>query len=89
MTCISHLYIPFFMSRSTVFKNNKTQAIRVPKALAFPDDVKEVEIRREGEGLVVIPIRKSSWAEFFSKPGIDEDFLNDRQQPPMQERDWD
>ena len=77
------------MSRSTVFKNNKTQAIRVPKALAFPDDVKEVDIRREGEGLVVIPIRKRGWAEFFALPRIDEDFMNDRQQPPMQERDWD
>ena len=77
------------MPRSTVFKNNKTQAIRVPKALAFPDDVKEVEIRREGESLVVIPIRKWGWAEFFALPRIDEDFMNDREQPPMQERNWD
>ena len=77
------------MPRSTVFKNNKTQAIRVPKALAFPDDVKEVEIKREGDNLVVMPIRKNTWAEFFALPRIDSDFLNDRQQPPMQEGDWD
>jgi antitoxin VapB len=77
------------MSRSTVFKNNKTQAIRVPKALAFPDDVKEVEIKREGNNLVVMPIRKTSWAAFFALPRIDDDFLNDREQPPMQERNWD
>ena len=77
------------MSRSTVFKNNKTQAIRVPKALAFPDDVKEVEIKRDGENLVVMPVRRNSWKSFFALPRIDADFLNDREQPPMQERNWD
>jgi antitoxin VapB len=75
------------MSHSTVFKNNKTQAIRVPKALAFPDDVREVEIKRDGENLIVIPIRSNSWAEFFALPRIDNDFLKNREQPPMQERD--
>ena len=78
------------MARSTVFKSNKSQFIRIPKALAFPDDVSEVEICRQGECLVISPIRaagsKFSWAEFFAKPGIDEDFLQDREQPPMQER---
>lgn len=87
------MYIPkvyvFLMPRTTVFKNNKTQAIRVPKALAFPDDVKEVEIKRDGDNLIVMPVRKGSWAEFFALPRIDDDFMMDREQPPMQEREWD
>jgi antitoxin VapB len=86
------MYIPDvytdFMPRSTVFKNNKTQAIRVPKALAFPDDVKHVEIVKQGDNLLVMPVKKSSWEEFFKLPRIDDDFMNDREQPPMQERDW-
>ena len=88
MTCISLLYIHHSMPRSTVFKNNKTQAIRVPKALAFPDDVTAVEILKQGDNLLVMPIRKNKWEEFFSKPGVDEDFLQDREQGLPQERNW-
>ncbi|MBG1231426.1 type II toxin-antitoxin system VapB family antitoxin [Aestuariivirga litoralis] len=76
------------MSRSTVFKNNQTQAIRVPKALAFPDSVKNVEITRQGNGLLITPLVKSDWETFFSTPGIDEDFLSDRNQDLPQSRKW-
>ncbi|PJE80509.1 Antitoxin VapB [invertebrate metagenome] len=30
---------------TTVFMNNKTQAVRIPKELAFPEDVKRVIAR--------------------------------------------
>lgn len=78
------------MPQSTVFKNNKSQAIRLPKGVAFPEHVKKVEITKQGDSLLITPVAtKKSWEEFFSTPGIDEDFLKDRDQPPMQERDWD
>ena len=76
------------MSQSTVFKTNKTQAVRLPKAVAFPDHVKKVEITKQGDALLITPI-KSSWDEFFSTPGVDEDFLNDRKQGEPQKRKWD
>lgn len=76
------------MSQSTVFKTNKTQAVRLPKAVAFPDHVKKVEITKQGDALLITPI-KSSWDEFFSTPGVDEDFLKDRNQGEPQKRKWD
>ena len=34
---------------STVFKLNRSQAVRIPKHLAFPEGVREVYVRRKGE----------------------------------------
>ena len=73
------------MSQSTVFKTNKTQAVRLPKAVAFPDHVKKVEITKQGDALLITPI-KSSWDDFFSTPGIGDDFMLVRDQPPPQKR---
>lgn len=88
--CKLELYTPLVytnaMTQSTVFKTNKTQAVRIPKAMAFPDHVKQVNIIPHGNGLLIVPISKS-WDEFFNGPRIDEDFLIDRNQPPQQERD--
>jgi antitoxin VapB len=75
------------MTQSTVFKNNKTQAVRLPKALAFPDHVKKVNIIQHGDGLLILPV-KSTWEEFLSSPGIGDDFER-LEQPPMQIREDD
>ena len=32
------------MEKTTLFKSNRSQAVRLPKAVALPDDVKQVEI---------------------------------------------
>jgi antitoxin VapB len=61
------------MTQSTVFKTNKTQAVRLPKSVAFPDHVKKVKITQQGESLIVTPI-KSSWVEFMKSAGIGDDF---------------
>jgi antitoxin VapB len=73
------------MSQSTVFKTNKTQAIRLPKAVAFPDHIKKVKITPHGKGLLITPIG-DSWEDFFASPGIGDDFMNDREQPEPQKR---
>jgi len=36
------------MTRSTVFLTNRSQAVRLPKSVAFPEDVHQVEIIRLG-----------------------------------------
>jgi antitoxin VapB len=75
------------MTQSTVFKNNKTQAVRIPKALAFADNVKKVKILQQGNGLFIVPmVSAGSWAEFFESPGIGDDFMSDREQPLPQRR---
>jgi antitoxin VapB len=81
--------------KSTVFKNNRTQAIRIPKALAFPDDVKEVEIVKHGDGILVRPRTKpkfASWEEYFARrTRASDDFMADRKDLPQQDRKfpWD
>ena len=43
---ISHLYITEkerAMTSSTVFTSNRSQAVRLPKAVAFPEDVQHVD----------------------------------------------
>ena len=75
------------MTQSTVFKTNKTQAVRLPKALAFPDSVKKVNITQQGDSLVITPI-KTSWVEFMKSAGIGDDFER-LPQPPMQIREDD
>jgi antitoxin VapB len=74
------------MSRSTVFKSNKTQAVRLPKAVALPEHVKKVEIIAKGSARVILPAG-GTWADFFAGPRLDDDFLSERNQPLPQHRD--
>ena len=74
------------MSQSTVFKSNKTQAVRLPKAVALPDHVKKVEIIAKGSARMILPAG-GSWADFFAGPQLDDDFLAERNQPLPQRRD--
>ena len=75
------------MTRSTLFKNNKTQAVRLPKAVAFPDDVHEVEIVKRGQIRIISPIGRR-WHEFFLHvPNASQDFMSNRMQPAAEERE--
>lgn len=72
------------MSTTTsLFLSNRTQAVRLPKDVAFPDHVREVVILKEGDRRVIVP-RDRLWDDFFDQPGIE---LPDREQPAMQERE--
>lgn len=74
------------MARSTVFTSNRTQAVRLPKAVALPEDVRHVEIVKVGRGRLISPAGHS-WDEFFDGPGASDDFMRDREQPAAQERE--
>jgi len=75
------------MARSTVFKTNRSQAVRLPKAVAFPEDVKEVEIIRRGAALIISPVGRR-WDDFFEHgPRATEDFMDDWKQPEAEERE--
>ena len=71
------------MARTKLFRSNRSQAVRLPKEVAFPEGVKDVTIIREGARRVIVPAN-AVWDDFFDAPGID---LPPRQQPPAQERD--
>lgn len=71
------------MVRTTVFLPNRSQAVRLPKDVAFPDDVKQVTVWRDGKRRVIAPVG-ALWDEFFEAPGID---LGSRNQPAAQGRE--
>ena len=71
------------MTRTTLFQSNKTQAVRLPKDVAFPPGVREVAIIRDGARRVIMPA-SSLWDDFFDALGID---LGERVQPEHQVRE--
>ena len=71
------------MSRTTLFKSNRSQAVRLSKDVAFPDNVRAVTILKDGRRRVIVP-SDSAWDDFFDAPGIQ---LGDRVQPPADERE--
>ncbi|MFT4030494.1 MAG: type II toxin-antitoxin system VapB family antitoxin [Protaetiibacter sp.] len=74
------------MVRTSVFRSNRTQAVRLPKAVAFPADVHDVDIIAAGSARVVVPAG-GAWDYWFSQGArVDDDFLRDRDQPVAQER---
>ncbi|MGD0863975.1 MAG: type II toxin-antitoxin system VapB family antitoxin [Rhizomicrobium sp.] len=74
------------MTRSTVFKSNRSQAVRLPKPVAFPDGVHDVEIVRVGKSRVISPAGKR-WDDLFENgPRASEDFMSNRTQPAAEER---
>jgi antitoxin VapB len=74
------------MTRTTVFRNNKTQAVRLPKDVALPEDVREVDVIAVGEARVITPAggRIDYWFDHGLR--VTADFLEHRGQPRAQER---
>ena len=62
------------MTRSTVFTSNGSQAVRLPKAVAFPPGVHQVDILKVGRSRVIVP-RGQRWDDLFSGgPRLSDDF---------------
>lgn len=75
------------MARSTVFVTNRTQAVRLPKAVAFPEEVRQVEVLKIGHGRLIVP-QGRRWDDLFDGgPRASDDFLPQRDQPPAEERE--
>lgn len=74
------------MEQSTVFKSNKSQAIRLPKAVALPDSVKKVDIVKLGHARLIAPAGEV-WDSWFDGPGASDDFMRERDQPEAQQRE--
>lgn len=75
------------MTRSTVFLTNRSQAVRLPKAVAFPDDVHQVDIVCIGQSRVITPAGRRWDDLFLNGPRATEDFMAERQQPAPEERE--
>jgi antitoxin VapB len=81
------IYEKSSMTSSTVFTSNRSQAVRLPKAVAFPESVHQVDILRIGSSRVIVP-RGRRWDDFFQHTArASEDFMIDREQPPAEPRE--
>jgi len=68
------------MTTAKLFANGGSQAVRLPKSMRF--DGEEVEIRRFGDGVLLLPIGGVDWDDWFA--GLYEftdDFMAERNQP--------
>ena len=74
------------MEQGAVFKSNRSQAIRMPKALALPDDVNRVDIVAVGRSRIISPAGES-WDSWFEGDDVSSDFMASREQPADQERE--
>lgn len=76
------------MTTTKLFMNNRTQAVRLPRDVAFPDSVHDVEITVRGETRVITPVggRWKDWAA--NRTTVSDDFMAERDQGVAEERDW-
>jgi antitoxin VapB len=70
-----------------LFKSNQTQAVRLPKDVAFPEGVTEVEIIKVGNSRVISPVGHRWDAFFADEHKLSDDFLLDRDQGEFEERE--
>lgn len=75
------------MAKSTVFKTNRSQAVRIPKELALPENVRRVEVIAVGSGRLIVP-EGQSWDHWFEYgPRLTDDFRTDLDDLPPEERE--
>ena len=72
-----------------LFKSGRSQAVRLPKAFRF--EGKEVRISRHGNGVLLEPVNfdEKGWLAELDHYRADPLLQNGREQPPMQELDFD
>ena len=66
------------MAASTVFTNNRTQAVRLPAELRFPDSVKKVDVRVVGQERIIAPAEQAWDSFFFGAETASEDLMAER-----------
>ena len=75
------------MTSSTVFTSNRSQAVRLPKAVAFPEEVHHVDILKIGPSRVIAP-QGRRWDDLFlNGPRLTDDFPAERHQPKTEARE--
>ena len=75
------------MKTTKVFKSGNSMAVRIPKGFGLKEG--EVYIKREGDTIVIIP-KESRWDRLYRElEGVPEtrDFMREREQPEVQERE--
>ena len=75
------------MAISSVFINNRTQAVRLPVELRLPEGVRKVEVRARGNERIISPVGQT-WDSFFlGGPAVSDDFMAERASQHQAERE--
>ncbi len=75
------------MPTAKIFKSGNSQAVRIPKDFRFASGVRELSIRREGDRIILEPLKAREWPEGFWEAFGDmpEGFERPRQVPQLRE----
>jgi antitoxin VapB len=73
------------METAKLFQNGQSQAIRLPKAYRFAGQ--KVFIKKIGNAVVLIPEQHSWQTLFDSLNGFSADFMDERRQPDLDDRE--
>jgi antitoxin VapB len=73
------------MQTAKLFENGKSQAVRLPKEFRFLGNM--VYIKRIGNTVILLPYQKPWQTLVDSLTQFSDDFLSERDQPPMQKRE--
>ena len=75
------------MTTTTVFTNNRTQAVRLPAELRLPEGVRRVRVRARGAERIITPL-DHTWDSFFlDGPQVSDDFLPERASQQQADRE--
>jgi antitoxin VapB len=74
------------MEQGSVFKNNRSQAVRLPKSVALPEGVTRVDIVAVGRTRLLAPAGEA-WNSWFDGNGVTADYMESRDQPAEQSRE--
>lgn len=75
------------MAQGSVFTNNRSQAIRLPAEMRFPENVKKVRVRAVGKDRIISPA-ENTWDSFFlSDQNVSDDFMAERAAQAQSERE--
>ncbi len=75
------------MTISTVFVNNRSQAVRLPLDQRLPEEIKKVDIRSNGNERIISPVGQR-WDSFFlNGTPASEDFMSERATQEQSERE--
>ncbi len=73
------------MDTAKLFQNGQSQAVRLPKEFRFRGD--QVYVKRVGNAVVLLPY-EAPWQTLLESLALfSEDFMQERNQPPTQERE--
>ncbi len=74
------------LQTARVGKNNRVQVVTIPLEFRFPQGMKDVYIRKVGNDVILSP-RPTSWKSFLqSDVCATDDFMQDVEDLPVQER---